>query len=106
MFYPKSQIWKRNNARLRSSVQPKMHGVFPRNAVLLSLLLPSSLSEQDQDDWLESGEALNEKLEHQVPPTSYSHTDTCSNCMQPTASKRRYAHRNHRNTNDGIQIEA
>ncbi|TNN70126.1 hypothetical protein EYF80_019626 [Liparis tanakae] len=37
----------------------------------------------------ESGEAPNEKLEHQVPPTRYSHTDTCSNCMQPTASERR-----------------
>lgn len=62
--------------------------VFPRNAVLLLPLLPllmsSSLSEQDQDDWLESTQTQNEKLEHQVPPTGYSHTDTCRNCMQST----------------------
>ena len=45
--------------------------VFPRNAVLL-LLMPSSLSKQDQDDWLESTETQNEKLEHQVPPTGYT----------------------------------
>ncbi len=55
--------------------------VFPPNAVLL---MSSSLSKQDQDDWLESIETQNEKLEHQVPPTGYSHTDTCRNCMQST----------------------
>lgn len=55
--------------------------VFPQNAELMS----SFLSKQDQDDWLESRKTENEKLEHQVPPTGYSHTDTCRNCMPSTA---------------------
>lgn len=68
---------ERNGTGLRSCLQPQMHGVPPEMLLLLLPRMSSSLSEQCQDDWLESGETPNEKLEHQVPPTGYSQTDTC-----------------------------
>lgn len=73
----KSKMRMRNKARLQSSFLPKMHSVSPEyraaDAVVVLQAGPGRLAEEQRQ---------NEKLEHQVPPTGYSHTDTCRNCMR------------------------
>lgn len=75
----KSEMRKRNDARLQSFSQSKMHGVSPKyrasDAAVSLHAGPGRLAEEQRQ---------NEKLEHQVPPTGYSHTDTCRNCMEST----------------------
>lgn len=70
---------KRNDVRLQSFFQSKMHGVSPEyraaDAVVSLQAGPGRLAEEQRQ---------NEKLEHQVPPIGYSHTDTCRNCMKST----------------------
>lgn len=70
---------KRNNVKLQSSFQSKMHGVSPEyrtaDAAVSLQAGPGRLAEEQRQ---------NEKLEHQVPPTGYSHTDTCRNCTKST----------------------
>lgn len=65
--------------RLRASFQSKMHGVSPEyraaDAAVSLQAGPGRLAEEQRQ---------NEKLEHQVPPTGYGHTDTCRNRMKLT----------------------